>query len=332
MRCHPVAIGLLSVLFVSALPAQETRWFKGNLHTHTVRSDGDERPARVARWYRDYGYHFLVLSDHNVVTPVATLAPDERDDFLLIPGEEVTLKFENRPAHQNAFGIGEAIQPVLGKSMVDTLQRNADAIGAAGGITQLNHPNWRHAISGAEIAQLRGIRLLEIWNASGDSQNTPAGGHPGTEEMWDQVLSSGLSMFATATDDMHNLLGDYMPGKANPGRGWVVVRARELRQAAILAALDSGDFYASTGIELLDLRVTKTEYAVKIRPDNENTTYTVTFVGRQGKVLATVFGTEATYRFQGDEGYVRARIHDSNGNLAFCQPTFPPPSAPAGNQ
>ncbi|HNX97994.1 MAG TPA: CehA/McbA family metallohydrolase [Candidatus Aminicenantes bacterium] len=316
-------LGLLLTLAWTVLPAQELRWFKGNMHTHTVHSDGDEQPARVVRWYRDHEYNFLVLTDHNELTPVATLDTDERDGFLLIPGEEVTVRFNNRPAHQNGLGIRTQVPAVVGRDMVETYQLNANALRAAGGLVQLNHPNWRYAVSAAEIVRLQGIRLLEVWNASGDTNNTPAGGHPGTEEIWDQVLSAGRVMYATASDDMHNLLGDYSASKANPGHGWVVVRARELSQAAILQALTAGDFYASTGIVLDDLRVNEGEYTVRIHPTGEETAYTTTFVGRDGKVLATVFGREATYRIRGDEGYVRARIHDSNGNLAFCQPFFP---------
>jgi hypothetical protein len=43
------------------------RWWKGNLHTHTLWSDGDDFPEMVADWYRERGYHFLALSDHNVL-------------------------------------------------------------------------------------------------------------------------------------------------------------------------------------------------------------------------------------------------------------------------
>lgn len=43
------------------------RWWKGNLHTHTFWSDGDDFPEMVAEWYRTRGYHFLALSDHNVL-------------------------------------------------------------------------------------------------------------------------------------------------------------------------------------------------------------------------------------------------------------------------
>lgn len=45
--------------------AEQPRWFKGNLHTHTLWSDGDDYPEMVADWYKRNGYHFLGLSDHN---------------------------------------------------------------------------------------------------------------------------------------------------------------------------------------------------------------------------------------------------------------------------
>jgi len=51
-----------------------TRWYKGNTHAHTDESDGDSPPEVVASWYKNHGYNFLVLSDHNVRTPIASPA------------------------------------------------------------------------------------------------------------------------------------------------------------------------------------------------------------------------------------------------------------------
>src|SRR5687767_1959449 len=42
-------------------------WYKGNLHTHSLWSDGDDYPEMVADWYKRNGYHFLAISDHNVL-------------------------------------------------------------------------------------------------------------------------------------------------------------------------------------------------------------------------------------------------------------------------
>src|SRR5215211_776938 len=44
------------------------RWWKGNLHTHTLWSDGDDFPEMVVEFYRNRGYHFLGLSDHNLLS------------------------------------------------------------------------------------------------------------------------------------------------------------------------------------------------------------------------------------------------------------------------
>ena len=46
----------------------ELRWWKGNLHTHSLWSDGDEFPEMIADWYAQRGYHFLALTDHNVLS------------------------------------------------------------------------------------------------------------------------------------------------------------------------------------------------------------------------------------------------------------------------
>src|SRR6266545_3872108 len=48
------------------------RWWKGNLHTHSLWSDGDDYPEMIADWYKQRGYHFLAFSDHNI------MADDER--------------------------------------------------------------------------------------------------------------------------------------------------------------------------------------------------------------------------------------------------------------
>ncbi len=50
------------------LASPEVRWWKGNLHTHSLWSDGDEFPEVIAAWYAEHGYHFLALSDHNVLS------------------------------------------------------------------------------------------------------------------------------------------------------------------------------------------------------------------------------------------------------------------------
>lgn len=43
------------------------QWYRGNMHTHSLWSDGDDYPEMIASWYKDRGYDFLVFTDHNVL-------------------------------------------------------------------------------------------------------------------------------------------------------------------------------------------------------------------------------------------------------------------------
>lgn len=55
------------LLTVTAVSAEEPRWFKGNTHTHSLWSDGNDFPEMISAWYKDQGYDFLGMSDHNTL-------------------------------------------------------------------------------------------------------------------------------------------------------------------------------------------------------------------------------------------------------------------------
>ena len=55
------------MLSAPGISAEETQWWKGNLHTHSLWSDGDDYPEMIADWYKKNGYHFLGISDHNIL-------------------------------------------------------------------------------------------------------------------------------------------------------------------------------------------------------------------------------------------------------------------------
>ena len=56
---------VLCLSFAGSALAAEGPWWKGNLHTHTLWSDGDNYPEVIAKWYKNRGWHFLSLTDHN---------------------------------------------------------------------------------------------------------------------------------------------------------------------------------------------------------------------------------------------------------------------------
>ncbi len=64
--CCAVVLGCCASARVTAAEAPQ-RWFKGDLHTHSLWSDGDDYPEMIADWYKREGYHFLAMSDHNIL-------------------------------------------------------------------------------------------------------------------------------------------------------------------------------------------------------------------------------------------------------------------------
>jgi hypothetical protein len=317
-----ITLVLTSIAISSAVAfAQELRWYKGNTHTHTTNSDGNELPRRVVRWYLDHNYNFLVLTDHNQLTNIRYLDGDKNDDFILIPGDEVSDSYQGKPLHVNAIGISKEVKPLHGKSIVETLQNDIDAVRNAGGIAQVNHPNWRYAFSDKELSALKDVKLCEIYNISKDNNNYGAGGYPGMEEIWDKVLSNKVLIYGVISDDTHDYLGEFSPNKSNPGNGWIMVRAKELSPQSIMTSLEKGDFYATIGVTLKDVSVSNKEYTVEIEPWGQ-AKYTTMFIGKGGKVLKEDHGPKATYQFKGDEGYVRAKVVSSTGDFALTQPVM----------
>ncbi|MCW5979466.1 MAG: CehA/McbA family metallohydrolase [Bryobacteraceae bacterium] len=311
----------------SAAPAK--RWYKGNLHTHTLNSDGDSTPHEVATWYREHGYQFLILSDHNYLTDPAGLnaVHAAREQFLLIPGEEVTDSFEKKPVHINAYNPSRLIDPQHGTSVASTIQKNVDEIRRAAALPSLNHPNFGWAVTVEDLLAVKGLGLFEVYNGHPAVNNEGGGGFLSLDEMWDALLTKGQKIYGVAVDDAHHFkrMGREL---SNPGRGWVQVRAASLSTESIVSAIQQGDFYASTGVKLRDIQTSESEYRVDVDTANweKVTTY---FIGPGGTVLAKSFDTAAVYRYKGGERYVRARVESSSGARAWTQPAFAPFTRPA---
>lgn len=320
MRILTLLLALVPLASLGA-DAPALRWYKGNTHTHTINSDGDSTPDEVVRWYREHGYQFLVLSDHNYLTPIDGLQAvhGARERFLLIPGEEVSDRFGEDPIHVNGLDLREVVAPQGGASAAETIQRDVDALVKAGAVPHVNHPNFSWAITAADLAKIERLRLFEIYNGHPLVNLAGGGGRPDLETMWDEILSTGRLLYGIAVDDAHHFkrIGD--PDASTPGHGWIVVRAPELSTEAILGAMQRGDFYASTGVELagLDAGPAAIEIAMRVRGD---TLFTTRFIGRGGKVLLETGENPARYAIRGDEGYVRATVTDSNGRRAWIQP------------
>ncbi|MEO8126493.1 MAG: CehA/McbA family metallohydrolase [Bryobacteraceae bacterium] len=314
-------LALLTSDGVQAAP--ELHWYKGNLHTHTANSDGDSTPNDVANWYKEHRYNFLVLTDHNFRTEIDGLnaVHAAKDRFLLIPGEEVTDSFAKAPVHINGYDGSALVEPAHGQSMVETIQRNVDAIRAVNGLPSVNHPNFGWAITSKDLLEIRNLNLFEVYNGHPYVNNSGGGGVESMDELWDTLLTAGRKINGIAVDDAHHFkqLGR---DRSNPGRGWVVVRAAELTRGAIRGALATGNFYASTGVELADIRSSESELRIDIKP-TDTAKYRTYFIGAEGRILGKSLDNVAVYKIRGGEKYVRARVEASTGDTAWTQPIYP---------
>jgi hypothetical protein len=165
------------------------------------------------------------------------------------------------------------------------------------------------------------VKLFEVYNGHHLVNNVGGGGVPGMEEVWDRLLSSGKLMYGIADDDAHVFKQPGNPDVAGPGRAWVVVRAARLAPRLIVDALERGDFYASTGVELSDYQVTGKSITIAIE-ERPSSKYRIQFIGRNGRLLKEATSSPATYAFTGDERYVRAKVLESNGRVAWTQPVM----------
>jgi predicted metal-dependent phosphoesterase TrpH len=302
---------------------KKLRWYKGNTHTHTINSDGDSTPDEVVRWYRQNGYNFLVLTDHNFLTKVEGLNEifGAEEQFIVIRGEEISDKFGDKSIHINGLNVERLVIPQGGKNVLEIIQNDVNEIRDANGVPHINHPNYGWAITADELKQVENNKLFEIYNGHPLVNNLGGGDKPGLEQMWDTILSSGKLLYGIAVDDAHHFKPTMDKLASIPGRGWIYVRAEQLSPRAILQALENGDFYASTGVELKEYQVTGKSMSITIN-EVKTSKYRIQFIGKDGDVLSEVITNPAVYQFRGNEMYVRVRIIESNGKMAWTQPVM----------
>jgi hypothetical protein len=318
-------------------------WYKGNTHVHTVLcGHADSTPEVVAQWYHDRGYNFLVLSEHNkFIDPVTVkLTGEVRDDFLLVPGEEIT-----GTVHFTAMNISRLVPwKFKDKNRSKIMQNYVIETEKAGGANILNHPLSGRMLQAHEIRLVKRLYMFELYNAHPQARNFKGAHHPSTEQLWDALLDKGMTMWGVSCDDAHNLQkwGEEMN---NPGRGWVMVNSEKLSSEAITKAMLHGNFYSSSGVMLdklvrgsskIEISVNEDETACELaseflfgRPVKKGEPGTfIEFSGPGGEIVKTVEGISASCEAKGS--YLRAkvthRVKKEDGSLleyyAWTQPVF----------
>jgi hypothetical protein len=384
-----IGIGLILLLSTCSAPAKKQQWYKGNLHTHTYWSDGDEFPEMVLNWYKTNGYDFIGLSDHN------TLSRDEKwvlvqksplyetgfqkyldrfgkdwvefktdtgriqvklktyteyqtkiqgDNFLIIPSEEITCRVDQKHVHINATNIQEFIAPPRGTTVAETMQLAVNEVLEQRKRTgtpmfpHINHPNFFYSVSLEDMISLTGERFFEVYNGHPMVNNYGDSLHLSTEAMWDRINIAYANrnqplMFGLATDDSHNY-HQFGSAFSNAGRGWVMVQADALKADNLIAAMEAGNFYATTGVRLSTYEFSGNEIKIEIEKE-KGIEYKIEFIGaekgeKETQVLRSVNGSEGNFIVADLHQFVRARItstkpkpnpfQDGDFEMAWTQP------------
>lgn len=299
---------------------------RGNIHTHTNKSDGDSSPRAVYSWYRDHGYDFVIVTDHNRFTNPEDWRSLETPGFIIIGGEEVTMRGAGRQVHVNALCTHRRLPGGRFATAAAALAHGVGETRRQGGVSLINHPNFTWGLQFSDLSAAAGANLIEIESGHPSVHTEGNGSHPSHEGLWDASLTAGLDFMGVAVDDAHHFQKE--GGRAGPGRGWVEVFAENLDESSICGALENGLLYASTGASLRRIAVGGDAYTVWPEDDGSE----VTFVGASGRELAHAVlnpgETSISYRLTGSEGYVRARVCTPAGKLAFTPAVRVTNSAP----
>lgn len=287
------------------------RFFKGNLHTHSTRSDGGIPPEEVIATYRAHGYDFLSLTDHFLEKygfPIVDTTAYRDEQFTTILGAEL---------HGPVIESGDPWHVVAVGLPLDFAQPTPDETGpaiaararAAGAFIGMAHPAW-YALTLDDALTLDAAHAVEIYNTVCDS-------HSNRGESWhlaDMLLGRGKRLFAYAADDAH------FQAQPDAFGGWVQVRAASLDPQALLDALKAGHFYSSQGPEIHDIRITGDEMHVACSPA------TALYLTGRGSIRQAYYGEaleEGTFslaRFRGDP--CRVTVLDSAGKRAWSNPIW----------
>jgi hypothetical protein len=287
------------------------RFFKGNLHTHSNRSDGALEPEAVCAAYRDAGYDFLALTDHFLPTygfPIVDTRPFRTNSFTTILGAEV-----HAPAtslgelwHLLAVGLPEDLAHTASDETAPQLARRCLEAGA---FLAIAHPGW-YGLTKADADTIEGAHAVEIYNHTSHLRCARGDG----SALLDQLNAAGRRIGLCAVDDAHFHCRDYFGG-------FVMVKARDNEPDALVAGLKAGTYYSSQGPAIEDVVYDEDSVEIACSPAS------VVMVLGRGSSAAHVLGdglTRVTLPLERVKagGYARVVVADKEGRRAWTNPVW----------
>jgi predicted metal-dependent phosphoesterase TrpH len=291
------------------------RFFKGNLHTHSTRSDGLIEPEEVCKRYRERGYDFLCLSDHFLPAydyPVVDTSAYRTNTFTTIHGAECHALATEGGEHWHILAVGLPLdfepnrQDETGPQLA---QRCLDA----GAFVVIPHPEW-YGLTLADAHSIPGAYAVEVYNHTSQVKQARGGG----AYYLDALLNTGRHINAVAADDAHWAVeGDQ---NHDAFGGWVMVKSERNEPDALVAALKAGNYYSTQGPIIEDIRVADGKIDIACSAANQ-----IVVVGRNSKNQVT-WGRDLTSaqfpltKFADD--WCRVMIVAADGKIAWSNPIY----------
>lgn len=295
-------------------------FYKGNLHMHSSRSDGQLSPKEVCKRYEKNGYDFIALTDHFVGLyeyPIVDTKEFQTNTFSTILGAEVHsgCMANGEIWHILAVGLPLDFKPPNAPHFLpvddqESAQELAARCKAAGAFVAIAHPQW----SGMTIEDAKSVaqyaHAVEIYN-HGCAVDCD---RPDGTFMLDLLLGDGIRLTAIATDDSHFKSNDYFGG-------WVHVKSKKNEPESLLTALKKGNFYSSCGPEIYNVEIKKK--SIKI----ESSKASSIIVLGNGSASNTVHGynlnvSEVSLEPFFNSKWIRAIIIDKDGKKAWTNPIW----------
>ncbi len=295
------------------------KFYRGNLHTHSDRSDGVLDPQEVCQRYHAEGYDFISLTDHFVGLydyPITDTSNYRDNGFTTILGAEMhTGAMSNGLIwHLLAIGLPADFTPPDAPNFVshdssETGASVAQRARDAGAFVAIAHPHWSR-MTEADAHSITAAHAVEIYN-HGCAVDNDRGE---SLMVLDHLLDQGNHLNLIATDDAHFNTPDHFGG-------WVMVKATENSPEALLAALKAGEFYSSLGPQIDDIRVGDDYVEVDC-----SACVTIIVQGR-GTGTATVHGASMTTGHLsrerlGSSPWLRVTVIDRAGKRAWSNPVW----------
>lgn len=251
---------------------QSGKFYKANMHMHTVVSDGRLTPEETKELYMKEGYSIVAFSDHEVLIPENQLTDE---NFLALTATELSVNEEepkgdlhfskschlsliSKDPYKDTFSafseihtrwLGAKVNQYIPESMKGQnpprqyspkkVQELIDLCTEEGFLVCLNHPAWS-TLDFSDWHNWKGLWAVEVSNSGSN-----LAGYPDNVQPLVDLLFRNQRVYPIAADDAHSDFEAF--------GGWLMVKAEKLEYGTVMDALERGDFYASTGPTIHEL-------------------------------------------------------------------------------